>query len=131
VSGPEFFRTVMGHRFFGDTMPKIVEQLGRLNTALEAVVTVLRSSLEATEQAPLSAVGTSPRKVALLGIAAKYFQIASFEPQGSDERDVRQVHVVAVGAALRDAYRAGIAAGLRHQRRDPAVLRSSDSAGSE
>jgi hypothetical protein len=38
----EFFRTRMGHRFFEATMPKIADQLDRLNTNLEALVAELR-----------------------------------------------------------------------------------------
>jgi hypothetical protein len=38
----EFFRTRMGHRFFEATMPKIADQLERLNANLEALVAELR-----------------------------------------------------------------------------------------
>jgi len=45
----DFFRTRMGHRFFEATMPKIADQLERLNTNLEAIVAELRMLREATK----------------------------------------------------------------------------------
>jgi hypothetical protein len=58
MSGPEFFQTCMGTRFFEGTMPKIAEQLERLNDNLEALLAELRlrdgrfspSSLPASER---------------------------------------------------------------------------------
>jgi hypothetical protein len=38
MSGIEFFRTQMGHRFYEGTMPKIAEQLERLNDNLQALL---------------------------------------------------------------------------------------------
>ena len=35
MSGPEFFRTIMGRQFFDSTMPKLVKQLARIADALE------------------------------------------------------------------------------------------------
>jgi len=42
MGGDDFFRTRMGHRFFEATMPKVADELARLNTNLEALVTELR-----------------------------------------------------------------------------------------
>jgi hypothetical protein len=42
MGGDDFFRTRMGHRFFESTMPKIAEELERLNHNLEAIVIELR-----------------------------------------------------------------------------------------
>jgi len=42
MGGDDFFRTRMGHRFFEATMPKIADELERLNTNLEALVAELR-----------------------------------------------------------------------------------------
>ena len=42
MSAPEFFQTRMGQRFYEATMPKIAEQLERLNANLEALLTELR-----------------------------------------------------------------------------------------
>jgi hypothetical protein len=44
MAGVEFFLTRMGHRFYEATMPKIADQLERLNTNLEALVAELRLS---------------------------------------------------------------------------------------
>jgi len=41
MSGVEFFRTQMGHRFYEGTMPRIAEQLERLNDNLEALLSEL------------------------------------------------------------------------------------------
>lgn len=43
MSGVEFFQTRMGARFFEGTMPKIAEQLERLNDNLEALLEALRN----------------------------------------------------------------------------------------
>jgi hypothetical protein len=42
VSAPEFFATRMGQRFYEATMPKIADQLERLNANLEALLAELR-----------------------------------------------------------------------------------------
>jgi hypothetical protein len=42
MAGDDFFRTRMGHRFFEATMPKIADELERLNTNIEALVVELR-----------------------------------------------------------------------------------------
>ncbi len=42
MSAPEFFMTRMGQRFYEATMPKIAEQLERLNANLEALVAEVR-----------------------------------------------------------------------------------------
>jgi len=42
MSGPEFFQTRMGARFYEGTMPKIAEQLERLNDNLEALIEMVR-----------------------------------------------------------------------------------------
>ncbi len=46
----DFFRTRMGHRFFESTMPKMADQLERLNTNLEALVAELSLHREAGER---------------------------------------------------------------------------------
>ena len=48
MSGPEFFQTRMGARFYEGTMPKIAEQLERLNANLEALLVTLRKQVEAS-----------------------------------------------------------------------------------
>ncbi len=49
--GDDFFRTRMGQRFFEATMPKIADQLERLNANLEALVAELRKQGEAPPSA--------------------------------------------------------------------------------
>ena len=44
MSGSAFFQTRMGVRFYEGTMPKIAEQLERLNENLEALIDVLRNN---------------------------------------------------------------------------------------
>jgi hypothetical protein len=43
MAGDDFFKTRMGQRFYEATMPKIADQLERLNTNIEALVAELRS----------------------------------------------------------------------------------------
>ena len=42
MNGPAFFSTRMGQRFYEATMPKVADQLERLNTNLESLVTELQ-----------------------------------------------------------------------------------------
>ena len=42
MNGPAFFLTRMGQRFYEATMPKVADQLERLNTNIEALVTELQ-----------------------------------------------------------------------------------------
>jgi hypothetical protein len=42
MAGDDFFKTRMGQRFYEATMPKIADQLERLNTNIEALVAELR-----------------------------------------------------------------------------------------
>ncbi len=54
MAGDDFFKTRMGHRFYEATMPKIADQLERLNTNIEALVAELRKLSEPLrDQAPL------------------------------------------------------------------------------
>jgi len=43
----DFFKTRMGQRFYEATMPKIADQLERLNTNIESLVAELRRHREA------------------------------------------------------------------------------------
>ena len=47
MSAPEFFQTRMGQRFYEATMPKLAEQLERLNANLEALLAELREQPKA------------------------------------------------------------------------------------
>ena len=49
MTGPEFFQTRMGMRFYEATMPKVADQLERLSTNIEALVTELRLQREARQ----------------------------------------------------------------------------------
>jgi hypothetical protein len=40
MSGPQFFQTPMGRRFYEHTLPELVKQIERLNEALEALLVV-------------------------------------------------------------------------------------------
>jgi len=52
MGGDDFFKTRMGHRFYEATMPKIADQLERLNMNIEALVAELRKlSAPVREQA--------------------------------------------------------------------------------
>jgi len=52
MAGVGFFQTRMGQRFYEVTMPKIADQLERLNTNLEALVAELRKSNRSTPETP-------------------------------------------------------------------------------
>jgi len=53
MNGPAFFLTRMGQRFYEATMPKIAEQIERLNVNLEALLVELRK--QGTPPAPPTA----------------------------------------------------------------------------
>lgn len=59
MGGDEFFKTRMGHRFFEATMPKIADQLERLNTNLEALIAELREHRRKERPAEPAAEGTA------------------------------------------------------------------------
>jgi hypothetical protein len=42
MPGDDFFRTRMGQRFYEATMPKIADQLERLNTNIEVLIAELQ-----------------------------------------------------------------------------------------
>ncbi len=48
----EFFKTRMGQRFYESTLPKIAEELERLNRNLEALVEALTAKETGTEAEP-------------------------------------------------------------------------------
>lgn len=63
MSGVLLFQTAMGKRFYEATMPKIADQLARLNTNLEALVAELRTanrSAAASPSAPVAPANPTP-----------------------------------------------------------------------
>jgi hypothetical protein len=52
----DFFRTRMGQRFYEATMPKIADQLERLNINIEALVAELREQRRRAEQKDAAAL---------------------------------------------------------------------------
>jgi hypothetical protein len=50
MSGPEFFQTLMGRKFYEHDVPEIGRQLTRLNENLERLTVVLASGVLATGQ---------------------------------------------------------------------------------
>ena len=68
MSGPAFFQTRMGARFYEVTMPAIADELKRLNRNIEALVVELREENRHTAATPhdpatsaLPSPGDSPR----------------------------------------------------------------------
>jgi hypothetical protein len=52
MSGPEFFQTLMGKRFYETTLPELVKQLGRVADGLERLNKNLESSSGTPSGAP-------------------------------------------------------------------------------
>ncbi|NOJ81592.1 hypothetical protein [Myxococcus xanthus] len=62
MSGPSFFQTYMGKRFYESTMPQLVRQLTRLNDNLERLVAAaerLTGQKEASSAEPVPTPGNS------------------------------------------------------------------------
>jgi hypothetical protein len=65
VSTPESFQTGMGRRFYEATMPKIAEQLERLNANLEDLLAELRKQgTTPATPTPQQQPDNDPRKIA-------------------------------------------------------------------
>jgi hypothetical protein len=62
MPGDEFFKTRMGQRFYEATMPKIADQLERLNANLKALAAELRRQ-RLSGQDPVDAVARRPAAV--------------------------------------------------------------------
>jgi hypothetical protein len=64
MAGDDFFKTRMGHRFYEATMPKIADELERLNTNIEALVAELRrlSPPVRDQEAPQPAASPAPNE---------------------------------------------------------------------
>ncbi len=67
MSGPEFFQTPMGKRFYEHTLPELVKQLGRLADLgeralplVEAVVRPAQPRASASPESPSSAPTCAP-----------------------------------------------------------------------
>ena len=52
MAGDDFFKTRMGQRFYEATMPKIADQLERLNTNIESLIAELRNLRPDRSEAP-------------------------------------------------------------------------------
>lgn len=84
MAGDDFFKTRMGHRFYEATMPKISDQLERLNTNLEALVAELRRQREAREgatPASTTAVPAADATSPLISSAPMAAEPAQHEPR--------------------------------------------------
>jgi hypothetical protein len=126
VSGPQFFQTRMGQRFFEVTMPKIADELAHLNPSLRAIAAALQAS---KAQPPVADVAPRPPDaqaqpsasevhqadadvMATLGhIARVHLGILTLKVRNRDSLDFHEVSVLSVTAALRAAYEAGVACG--------------------
>jgi hypothetical protein len=119
VSGPEFFETRMGQRFFEVTMPKVADELARLNKTLELIVEALR----ALAQPPSAARGSAGADEA--GLTAVLFQLTRGQlPEDAldaqtDALGLPETIATALGIALRAACQAGVAETLRTLRTGP------------
>ena len=58
----DFFRTRMGQRFYEATMPKIADQIERLNTNLEALLAELRKQREAPDDVAKASDAHAPAR---------------------------------------------------------------------
>jgi len=126
----------MGQRFFEVTMPKVADQLERLNATLQAIGDALEASharaadlsTVPARPAPLATASLSaPASVAmpvpsadvmatLSQIAEEHLGIVTLAERKRDRLDFYEVSVRSVASALRAAHQAGIATRLQQGR---------------
>lgn len=128
MSGIEFWRTPMGRDLIDRTMPKLANQLERLNTTLERVAEALLPIRAASPSAPdLQASAPSPALRGTAGsghtapaeplvsvvesIAAGYARAFTSAATAPGPAGARPASAVALEAALRAAFHLGVAAG--------------------
>jgi hypothetical protein len=124
VSGPQFFQTRMGQLFFEVTMPKVADELARLNATLLRIAEALPAPHpQPTATESTTALPGDPARVAapafgievmamLAQIAREHLGIVTLGERELDQLDFHDLSVASVAAALRAAYEAGFVAGV-------------------
>ena len=113
MSGPAFFQTRMGQQFFDVTLPKVADELARLNKTLERIAAALR----ALAQPPSTARGSAEAdeadlKAVLFQLARGHLPVDALDAQ-TDALGLPETIATALGIALRAACQAGVAETLR------------------
>jgi hypothetical protein len=118
VSGIQFFQTRMGQQFFDVTLPKIADELARLNKTLEPIAAAVQAlaSRAPTEHASAGAVEACLKPV-LIQLAGAHLPVDAVEPQAG--LGLHETIASALGIALRAACQTGVAETLRALRADP------------
>lgn len=114
----DFVRTQMGRRFFEATLPKIADELARLNTTLAPIA----AALQALTSPPTAGHGSAGPaetnlKAVLVQLARRHLPIDAVEPQ-TEALGLHETIASALGIALRAACQVGVAATLRELRAD-------------
>ena len=119
MSGIQFFQTRMGQQFFDVTMPKIADELARLNKTLEPIAAALQALAQPSNPARGSAGGDEVGlRAVLLQLARGHLPIDALDAQ-TDTLGLPETIATALGIALRAACQAGVAATLRELRANP------------
>ena len=115
----EFARTPMGRRFFEVTLPKLVDELGHLATALQPIATALQAQAS-RPTAGLDSAGSCQAclEPVLVQLARGQLPIDGVDPQ-TDALGLHETIASALGIALRAACQVGVANTLRALRADP------------
>jgi hypothetical protein len=116
VSGLQFFQTRMGQKFFEVTLPKLAEELERLNTTLQPIATALQAlTSPPTAEHGSAGAGEPNLNAVLVQLAREHLPIDAVEPQ-TEALGLHETIASALGIALRAACQVGIAATLRELR---------------
>jgi len=119
VSGVQFFQTRMGQVFFEVTVPRIVDELARLNKTLEPIAAAVQAL---PSRAPAECTSAGARetglKAVLVQLARGHLPIDAVDPQ-IEALGLPETIATALGIALRAACQAGVAETLRTLRADP------------
>lgn len=119
MSGIQFFQTRMGQQFFDVTMPKIADELARLNKTLEPIAAAVQAlaSRAPAEHASAGVVEACLKPV-LVQLAGAHLPVDAVEPQ-AEGLGLHETIASALGIALRAACQTGVAETLRALRADP------------
>ena len=119
MSGVPFFQTAMGKVFFEVTVPKIADELARLNKTLEPIAAAVQAlAARPPAEHAAGAAAAMGLQAALVQLARGHLPIDAVDPQ-TEALGLPETIASALGIALRATCEVGVAETLRALRADP------------